>query len=217
MLRLKGGDPLVFGRGGEECDELRAAGVAVDVTPGITAAAGIAADLGVPLTQRGVATSVRFLTGHAREGGEDPAEALRCAAAAGADAHTTLVVYMGLATLPALSAALLSAGLDARTPALAVENGTTAGQRRVFARLAGLAGATRDAALVSPTLVLIGRVVALSPLWPWRDGADAGADTDWRLQTGPASDDASDALTGDVPRVVTLPSGHSLALPRRRG
>jgi siroheme synthase len=214
VVRLKGGDPLIFGRGGEECDHLRRCGIDVAVTPGITAAVGIAAELGIPLTHRGVAASVRFLTGHSREGGEDPAELL--SVTGGADAHTTLVVYMGLATLPALSAALLGgAGLCARTPAVAVENGTTGAQRRVFGRLGGLAAATRDAALISPTLVIIGHVVALSPLWPWQDeSADAGDVAEWRMQTGHAPLSAGMAAAAAEGAVVTLPGGERLALPR---
>ena len=170
VVRLKGGDPLIFGRGGEECDYLRQRGIAVHVVPGITAAAGIAAELGIPLTHRGVATSVRFLTGHCREGGDDPVHV----AASMADAGTTLVVYMGLATLPALAEALLAAGLNPATPAVAVERGTTAEQRRVFAHLCSLPQATRTAALKSPTLVVIGSVVALSPLWPSFSAATVG-------------------------------------------
>jgi uroporphyrin-III C-methyltransferase len=114
------------------------------------------------LTHRGVATSVRFLTGHSREGGED---ALDEATAAAADPHTTLVVYMGLGTLPSLVAQLTAAGLDARTPAVAVERGTTPEQRVVFAPLDALPSATGVAALRSPTLLVIGQVVGLAPGW----------------------------------------------------
>jgi siroheme synthase len=219
VLRLKGGDPLLFGRGGEESDYLRAAGIAVAVTPGITAAAGIAAELGIPLTHRGVAASVRFVTGHSREGAEDTAEALLSVSGA-VDSFTTLVLYMGLGTLPALAGALLAGGLSARTPCVAVERGTTVAQRRVFARLGGLAAATRDTALVSPTLVLIGGVVALSPLWPWaREGdassaANAGGDLEWRLQSGPVRYSDDDAASAQAPTWVSLPEGGRVALPQ---
>ena len=98
-VRLKGGDPFVFGRGAEESQYLEQRGVCVQIVPGITAAAGISALLGVPLTHRGVATSVRFVTGHARQGG---AEDLDNTIAAAGDPDTTLVVYMGLSTLPQL-------------------------------------------------------------------------------------------------------------------
>ncbi|KAM0898512.1 hypothetical protein ACQ4PT_021904 [Festuca glaucescens] len=121
VVRLKGGDPLVFGRGGEEMDFLQQQGIRVEVVPGITSASGIAAEFGIPLTHRGVATSVRFLTGHSRNGGTDPLFVAENAA----DPDTTLVVYMGLSTLPFLAPRLMKHGLPPNTPAIAVESGTT--------------------------------------------------------------------------------------------
>jgi siroheme synthase len=139
---------------------------------GITAAAGICAELGIPLTHRGLATGVRFLTGHSKEGGE---EALAHSTAALVDPHTTLVVYMGLGTLPKLAGELAAAGLDAATPAAAIERGTTPEQRVVFAPLGALPGAVAAAALRSPTLIVVGAVVALAPGWAEGAGAAAGA------------------------------------------
>ncbi|CAN8272935.1 unnamed protein product [Cochlearia groenlandica] len=162
VVRLKGGDPLVFGRGGEEMDFLQQQGIRVQVIPGITAASGIAAELGIPLTHRGVATSVRFLTGHSRKGGTDPLFVAENAA----DPDTTLVVYMGLGTLPSLAQKLMDHGLPCDTPAVAVERGTTPLQRSVFAELKDFANEIQLAGLVSPTLIIIGKVVELSPLWP---------------------------------------------------
>ncbi|KAL6129806.1 hypothetical protein ACLB2K_073155 [Fragaria x ananassa] len=162
VVRLKGGDPLVFGRGGEEMDFLQQQGIQVQVIPGITAASGIAAELGIPLTHRGVANSVRFLTGHSRKGGTDPLFVAENAA----DADSTLVVYMGLSTLPSLAQKLVYHGLSPTTPAVAVERGTTPQQRMVFAELKDLANEITSAELISPTLIVIGKVVALSPLWP---------------------------------------------------
>ncbi|KAF2319392.1 hypothetical protein GH714_015468 [Hevea brasiliensis] len=138
VVRLKGGDPLVFGRGGEEMDFLQQQGIQVKVIPGITAASGIAAELGIPLTHR--------------ENAADP--------------DSTLVVYMGLATLPSLASKLMHHGLPLNTPAAAVERGTTPKQRVVFAELKDLANEIASAELVSPTLIVIGKVVALSPFWP---------------------------------------------------
>ncbi|KAM1018044.1 hypothetical protein ACFX13_040330 [Malus domestica] len=163
VVRLKGGDPLVFGRGGEEMDFLRQQGIEVNVIPGITAASGIAANLGIPLTHRGVANSVRFLTGHSRKGGTDPLFVAENAA----DPDSTLVVYMGLSTLPSLAQKLVHHGLSPNTPAVAVERGTTPQQRMVFAELKDVADEIVSAELVSPTLIIIGKVVALSPLWPY--------------------------------------------------
>ncbi|XP_047955615.1 S-adenosyl-L-methionine-dependent uroporphyrinogen III methyltransferase, chloroplastic isoform X1 [Salvia hispanica] len=162
VVRLKGGDPLVFGRGGEEMDFLQQQGIEVKVIPGITAASGIAAELGIPLTHRGVATSVRFLTGHSRKGGTDPL----FVAANAADPDSTLVVYMGLSTLPSLASKLMQHGLPDNTPAAAIERGTTPQQRIVFAELKDLADEIATNQLVSPSLIIIGKVVALSPLWP---------------------------------------------------
>ncbi|XP_008786082.2 siroheme synthase-like [Phoenix dactylifera] len=162
VVRLKGGDPLVFGRGGEEMDFLQKQGIQVKVIPGITSASGIAAELGIPLTHRGVANSVRFLTGHSRNGGMDPLYVEENAA----DPDSTLVVYMGLSTLQALASKLMNHGLPPDTPAVAVERGTTPQQRMVFAELKDIVYEVKLADLVSPTLIIIGRVVALSPLWP---------------------------------------------------
>ncbi|KAJ0985917.1 hypothetical protein J5N97_004273 [Dioscorea zingiberensis] len=162
VVRLKGGDPLVFGRGGEEMDFLQQQGIHVNVIPGITAASGISAELGIPLTHRGVANSVRFLTGHSRNGGTDPLYVAEHAA----DPDSTLVIYMGLSTLPGLVSKLLNFGLPHGTPAVAVERGTTPQQRIVFAELKYLVNEVKLAQLLSPTLIIIGQVVALSPLWP---------------------------------------------------
>ncbi|KAJ7299608.1 hypothetical protein O6H91_02G011000 [Diphasiastrum complanatum] len=164
VVRLKGGDPLVFGRGGEEMDFLQDQGIQVKIVPGITAASGIAAELGIPLTHRGAANSVRFLTGHSRKGGTDPLYV----AAQAADPDSTLVIYMGLQTLPGLAAKLLANGLPPDTPAVAVERGTTSQQRTVFACLKDLPSEVELVELVSPTLIIIGQVVMLSPFWPRR-------------------------------------------------
>ncbi|KAF7824506.1 Siroheme synthase [Senna tora] len=161
VVRLKGGDPLVFGRGGEEMDFLQQQGILVKVIPGITAASGIAAELGIPLTHRGISTSVRFLTGHSRKGGTDPLFVAENAA----DPDSTLVVYMGLSTLPSLAQKLMDHGLSPQTPAAAIERGTTPQQRTVFSELKDLADKITSAQLVSPTLIIIGKVVALSPFW----------------------------------------------------
>ncbi|GAB4828112.1 S-adenosyl-L-methionine-dependent uroporphyrinogen III methyltransferase, chloroplastic [Ancistrocladus abbreviatus] len=161
VVRLKGGDPLVFGRGGEEMDFLQQKGIHVKVIPGITAASGIGAELGIPLTHRGIANSVRFLTGHSRKGGTDPLYVAENAA----NPDSTLVIYMGLSTLPSIAQKLMQHGLASSTPSVAVERGTTPQQQVVFAELKDLADEIASAGLVSPTLIIIGKVVALSPFW----------------------------------------------------
>ncbi len=154
VIRLKGGDPFVFGRGGEEALYLLRRGIQVEVVPGITAAFGCAAANRVPLTHRGVATGVRFVTGHCREGWwlELDWKSL-------ADPATTLVVYMGLTHIEQITSRLIEAGLDGATPAMAIENGTQENERSLRAPLGSLAEATRDAAFRSPVLFIIGPVV----------------------------------------------------------
>ncbi|WP_111428988.1 uroporphyrinogen-III C-methyltransferase [Rhodobacteraceae bacterium DSL-40] len=156
IVRLKGGDPFVFGRGGEELAALRAAGIAVDVVPGITAAAGAAASLGVPLTHRGHATGVRFVTGHVRAGAP-----LALDWAGLADPDTTLVVYMGLAALPVISAQLIAHGMPPDLPALVVASATMAAETCVSATLRDVPGVVAEAGLAAPALLVIGRVVDL--------------------------------------------------------
>jgi len=160
VVRLKGGDPTVFGRGGEEMEYLERQGVEVRVVPGITAASGIAATLGVPLTHRDHADSVRFITGHARSENTAPVEE-RYPWSQLADPKTTLVIYMGLSTLPSLAAGLIEAGLAQTTPALAIQDGTTPTQRVVAATLGELPEKVEAEELRSPTLVVIGQVVSL--------------------------------------------------------
>ena len=174
VVRLKGGDPTVFGRGGEEMEYLEQRGIEVRVVPGITAASGIAAGLGVPLTHRDYADSVRFITGHARSENSAPV-AERYPWHELADRKTTLVVYMGLSTLPELSAGLIDAGLPPDTPALAVQDGTTITQRVVTAPLEELSHRVADAELRSPTLVYIGAVVSLLNTDPAAAAAAADA------------------------------------------
>ncbi|KAL4853868.1 Siroheme synthase [Chlorella vulgaris] len=188
VLRLKGGDPYVFGRGGEEVQYLEQRGVCVRVVPGITAASGISAELGVPLTHRGLATSVRFLTGHARDGGEGD---LDSTLAACADPHTTLVIYMGLGTLPGLTQQLSDSGLSLDTPAVAVERGTTPEQRAVYATLGELQAQVAAASLTSPTLIVIGQVVSLAP--GWRRFQETGQSLDVPGASSGAFDAASTA------------------------
>jgi uroporphyrin-III C-methyltransferase len=157
VVRLKGGDPLVFGRGGEELDALRAAGIPVAVVPGVTAACAVAASLLVPLTHRDVARDVHFISGHGADG-TIPAHDWAILARSGG----TIAVYMASRTLPVIAARLMEAGMAAATPAVAVENASHANERRVFGTIASLAAEMADAAISGPALVLIGAVVGLS-------------------------------------------------------
>ena len=168
VVRLKGGDPFVFGRGGEELDALRAAGVPVEVIPGVTAACAAAAGLQAPLTHRGLARSLHFVTAHGKDERLPPHDWRALAAMGG-----TLAVYMGVRTLPALTRALLDAGRDPGTPAVAVENASLPGERRVAGTLASIAEAVRAAGLDGPTLVLIGEVLDLARSAPAEVGVAA--------------------------------------------
>jgi uroporphyrin-III C-methyltransferase/precorrin-2 dehydrogenase/sirohydrochlorin ferrochelatase len=156
VVRLKGGDPFVFGRGGEEAAALAEAGIACEVVPGVTAALACAAQAGIPLTHRDAARAVTFVTGHTREGRLD------LDFAAVARHGQTLAVYMGLATLPALHQGLVAAGLDPSTPAAVVERGGTAAMRVLRGTLASVAAAAPGwAGRGAPALVLVGEAVAL--------------------------------------------------------
>jgi uroporphyrin-III C-methyltransferase len=148
VVRLKGGDPFVFGRGGEEVEALRRRGIEVEVIPGVTAGTAVPAALGIPVTHRGLARGVTFVTGHANDGTQPDWHAL-------ARSGTTLVIYMGLRNLERIVAGLEAAGMDAATPACVIENGTLGGQRQLVATL----GTLSSAGFAGPALIVIGDVV----------------------------------------------------------
>jgi uroporphyrinogen III methyltransferase/synthase len=151
---LKGGDPLVFGRGGEEAEALRQAGIEFEIVPGVTAALGATAFAGIPLTHRNFASGVAFVTGH--EQPDKPGSTLDWHALARFPG--TLVIYMGVTRLAAITEALIAHGKDDATPAAAIQWGSTFSQRTVEAPLQALATAVREAGLTSPTLVVVGDV-----------------------------------------------------------
>jgi uroporphyrin-III C-methyltransferase len=155
-VRLKGGDPFVFGRGSEEAQALREAGLGCEVVPGITAAQGCSAGAGVPLTHRGLATGVRFITGHCKD--DQPLELDWRGLA---DPATTLVVYMGAASITEIVGRLTAEGLPAATPVLVINNGTTPRERRLTSDLGHVAEAVARADFEGPVLFIIGRVVSL--------------------------------------------------------
>ena len=163
--RLKGGDPFVFGRGGEEIEELAGAGVAFQVVPGITAALGCAAYAGIPLTHRDLAHSCVFVTGHQREGGAEPdwVGLVR--------PQQTLVFYMGAAKLAHICGQLIAAGMDGTMPAAVVERGTTLAQRVVTGTLCSLPEAAAAADCKPPLLIIVGAVVGLRERLQWFEQA----------------------------------------------
>jgi uroporphyrin-III C-methyltransferase len=155
VVRLKGGDPFVFGRGGEEAQALRAQGIAVEVVHGITSGLAAASALGVPWTHRDHAHGVMLVTGHAREGAEGPHWPTLAAAAA---QGLTLVIYMGMARIAALQAGLLTA-LPAGTPAAVVQHAGCAGERWAVSTLGRLAEDVARGGFGSPAILIVGDVL----------------------------------------------------------
>jgi uroporphyrin-III C-methyltransferase len=161
VVRLKGGDPYTFGRGGEEVETLAASGVPFEVVPGVTAAAGVAAYTGIPLTHRKHAQACVFVTGHLQDGTMNldwPGLARR---------RQTVVIYMGLHGLPTVCAKLIEHGLPADWPAAIVQQGTTRNQRTVTGTLASLPKLADEAQLKAPTLIIVGETVTLQSKLSW--------------------------------------------------
>ncbi|HBX36746.1 MAG TPA: uroporphyrinogen-III C-methyltransferase, partial [Pseudohongiella sp.] len=161
VLRLKGGDPFIFGRGGEEIDRLTEAGIPFQVVPGITAASGCSAYAGIPLTHRDFAQSVRFVTGHLKN--DQPDLDWQALAAE----QQTLVIYMGLLTLPLICEQLLSHGMSTDMPVAVVEQGTLPQQRVVKGTLTTIADKVAAAEVKAPAIIIIGQVVRLQNQLAW--------------------------------------------------
>ena len=169
VVRLKGGDPFVFGRGGEECDALRAAGIEVQVVSGLTAGLAGPAGIGVPVTDRRYTRGVVLVTGHTGDGGGEPD------LAALARSGLTLVVYMSVARVREIAAALRDGGLDGATPAAVISQAHTPHQRHALCTLGTLVQTVLNECLPSPALLVIGDVVRVSAQWaPPMDDAVQG-------------------------------------------
>jgi len=161
VLRLKGGDPFIFGRGGEEIDQLMAQDIPFQVVPGITSASGCAAYAGIPLTHRDFAQSVRFVTGHLKDDSCDlPWQEL-------VHEQQTLVIYMGLVSLALICERLVENGMDPEMPIALVEKGTLPEQRVVTGTLATIAVIAEKADIKPPALTIIGKVVTLREQLDW--------------------------------------------------
>ena len=161
VLRLKGGDPFVFGRGGEEIEALSENGVAFQVIPGVTAAVGCASYAGIPLTHRDHAQACVFVTGHEKDG------KLNLNWDSLIQPRQTVVVYMGLSSMPAITGGFMANGADPATPAAVIEKGTRAGQRVITGTLQSLSAKTAEAEIKSPALIIIGSVVTLREKLSW--------------------------------------------------
>ena len=161
MVRLKGGDPFIFGRGGEELEALSEANIPFSVIPGVTAASGCAAYAGIPLTHRDHAHSVTFVTGHADKDGREPD--WRALGQPG----MTAVFYMGLARLEHIAARLVEHGASPNLPAAIITRGTLQDQRVITGTLSTLPGLTTRSAVQSPALLVVGEVVSLHDSLAW--------------------------------------------------
>jgi uroporphyrin-III C-methyltransferase/precorrin-2 dehydrogenase/sirohydrochlorin ferrochelatase len=173
VVRLKGGDPFIFGRGGEEIETLMEEGIPFQVVPGVTAASGCAAYAGIPLTHRDFAQSVTFVTGHLKEGEAGDLDWDRLARPG-----QTLVIYMGLQRISRICEALMSHGCAPETPAALVQQGTTRHQRLIVGTVGDLPDLVAQAEVTAPTLVIVGGVVSLHRKLAWFQGEDAGGERD---------------------------------------
>ena len=176
VVRLKGGDPFVFGRGGEEAEALVAAGIAFEIVPGVTSALAAAAYAGVPLTHRAHASAVVFLTGHEDPNKPDAAIRWEDYAKLGA----TLCLYMGMKNLETITRRLQAGGLAPATPALVVQSATTSDHRQLLTTVARVALESEHAGFGAPAIVIIGEVAALSDKLAWfQQSAVAAGASQW--------------------------------------
>jgi len=155
VVRLKGGDPFVFGRGGEEMLALRAANISYEIIPGMTSGLGACASMEVPVTHRGYNHGVTLITGHTQNGEPLPWQAL-------VESNTTLVIYMGMQHLPEITRGLINAGMSADMPCMVVENGTRHNQRAVTSSLQAIPYLAHTEGLKSPAIIVVGAVVTLA-------------------------------------------------------
>ena len=171
VVRLKGGDPFIFGRGGEELETLHAHGVDFEVVPGITAASGVSSYAGIPLTHREYAQSCLFVTGHLKDGTADLdwPSLVRL--------NRTVVIYMGLGGLPEISRQLIAHGASANLPVAVVQDGTISTQKVATGTLATIADIVAQQALKSPCLVIVGEVVKLHHSLAWFGAKDKATAT----------------------------------------
>lgn len=172
VVRLKGGDPFVFGRGGEEALALAAAGIPFEIVPGVTSAIAAPAYAGIPVTHRDHASLFTVVTGHAGEGAAQSSPPVDWEALARIGG--TLVILMGVAALPCITRRLLDGGLDRETPAAVIQQGTTRAQRTVTGTLADIAERATAAGLEAPAITVIGAVAGLNESLAWFEAAPSG-------------------------------------------
>ena len=164
VVRLKGGDPFLFGRGGEELERLSEAGIPFEVVPGVTSALSVPAYAGIPVTHRDFCSSLHIITGHAKAGAKLTIDFEALKRTGG-----TLVFLMGVTALPAICQGLLDAGMEAEMPAAVIERGTTPRQRKLISTLGALPQAAAEAKIESPAIIVVGKVCTLSEKFDWFD------------------------------------------------
>ena len=165
IVRLKGGDPFIFGRGGEEAEFLKKHNIKFEIIPGITSGIGSAEYSGIPLTHRDYASSVAFVTGH--EDLKKKKESVNWRKLA--KSVDTIVIMMGLARLETICKQLMAGGLDKQTPVAVIQNGTTSRHRMITGNLSNISKKVRDSKIAPPSIIIIGKVVGLSEKIGWRE------------------------------------------------
>ena len=209
VVRLKGGDPFVFGRGGEEAEALRDADIAFEVVPGVTAGIAAPAYAGIPVTHRDAASSVAFLTGH--EDPEKAESALDWKALAAFPG--TLIVYMGVRQLPGITARLIQGGRSADEPAALIQRGTLPGQRAVQGTLATIAQLAVDQQIKAPTIAVFGAVAALHEKLSWLERRPLSGVTIAVTRAREQASRLAERLRGLGAEVVVAPVIRTEALP----
>jgi uroporphyrinogen III methyltransferase/synthase len=226
VVRLKGGDPFIFGRGGEECLALAAAGLRFEVVPGITAAIGAPAYAGIPVTHRDFNSSFTFITGHEKEEEyKDPEAQSRDAAAGSSDLDWSVIArlpcvafYMGVKSLPRICAKLIENGMRADMPAAAIRWGTRPQQQTVVGTVGTLADRVREAGLKPPALTIIGQVVSLRETMNWFESRPLFGKTIAVTRTRQQASDLTDQLTAlgadviEAPTIETVPTDNCEAV-----
>jgi uroporphyrinogen III methyltransferase / synthase len=213
VVRLKGGDPFVFGRGGEECEALVAAGIPFEIVPGVTAAIAATAYAGIPVTHRDLNSSFTFLTGHEKEEEHRDVQASARGAGAGSDVNWSAIArlpciafYMGVKSLPRISQKLIENGMRPDMPAAAIQWGTTPRQRTIVGTIATLPDLAAEAKLTAPALTIVGEVVTLREKLNWFERRPLFGPTIVVTRTRQQASDLTDRLTALGAKVIEAPT-----------
>lgn len=214
VVRLKGGDPFIFGRGGEECEALHRAGVRFEVVPGITASIGGTCYAGIPVTHRDFNSSFTVITGHEKEEDyKDPQARARDAAAGSSDVDWAVIAklpcmafYMGVKALPRISQKLIEHGMSPDTPAAAIQWGTMSRQRVVTGTIADLPKRVADAGITAPAITIVGKVVTLRPVMNWFENRPLFGQTIVVTRTRQQASDLSSQLEEMGATVIEAPT-----------